>query len=176
MAAFSGMSGFFTSHGPIGTMPILTIGQDFWPQVEIIQNDMNRLGNVFKDFRVPLNKSLREVIIPSIQQNFLAEGRPPWEPLTAGTIENRGSSHPILRVTGLLRRRATQLNMWVIDKTELRPLAIGPLVSYGMFIQGGTRFMPARPYVLLQDEDVSKIEQIFDDWIVEQVREVGGFS
>ena len=174
MAAFTGISGAQFSF--VGTLPTVIIGQDFWPQVEVLQNKLNKFGETFTDFREPLKKVVTQVMIPSINTNFAVGGRPPWQQLAIGTLENRrlsSTSATILVDTGHLRKKATQVNMWVVGRDELRPLAFGPLVSYGIFHQSGTRHMPARPFVVLQDDDVSEIVRIFDEWITSEINRIG---
>ncbi len=153
--------------------PAISIGDGFWPQVLAEVDDLERVKRIFSDFREPFNESLRKVIIPSIRRNFEAEGRPPWEQLAEITVQIRRSAHPILRRTGYLFRKATQINIWRVSR-DIMYSPIGPFASYAAFHQGGTRHMPARPYILYQREDVESIVDVFSDWIDRKLQQQGG--
>jgi hypothetical protein len=122
-------------------------GNSFEIQAQILAHDVDKLGVAIKSFKTPLKRVVEQVLIPSIQANFAAGGRPRWQPLAQGTIDNRkGSAEPVLVRTGRLRRVATQRNMWwyitvtsgeingvMFDQRQLEKRA-----KYGVFQQYGS--------------------------------------
>lgn len=117
---------------------IVSVKWDIRPSVGIVAKDINRLGIDIRSFREPLTRCVKLVMIPSIRKNFTESGRPPWEPLAENTIRHRkGSAWPILQVTGKLRKRATQLNIWDIGMTTATIRRLPNDAFYGVFHQAG---------------------------------------
>jgi len=154
----------FSAGGPTG---------DFYRDAMILANDLDTVGHGIKSFRDPLIKSVREVIIPSIRQNFVAEGRPQWAPLSPQTVRTRKASGPILDRTGRLLKVATQFNIWHYTKDSATITGLDSRVSYAKYHQGGTSKMPQRPFVLIQREDEVEVEEIFYEWVDERIRKLG---
>lgn len=153
------------------TYPVVTFDKSFYPNAKVVADDIEGLRRKIRSFREPLNESLRFVIIPSIKQNFLAEGRPKWAPLTAETVRRRGSAHPILHRKGNLKKRSTQINIWNVEKDRLYVSGLDRRVKYAKFHQGGTFQMPARPFMVYQNRDIVAIERIFRNWLNRKIRE-----
>jgi phage gpG-like protein len=108
------------------------------PSMGIVAKDIERLSLDIRSWKVPLTQVIKQVMIPSIRKNFDTGGRPAWEPLAENTIKARGfSAWPILEVTGKLRRKATQLNIWEIGTTFATVRALPDDVFYGAFHQAG---------------------------------------
>jgi len=94
-------------------------------------------------------------MIGSIDKNFKAGGQPTrWAPLKASTIARRrgGSSRPLMD-TGTLKNSIG----WRVTGNAV---SIAPSVAYGKYHQTGTRNMVARPFIMIQDEDVPRIVKI----------------
>jgi phage gpG-like protein len=216
---------------------IKSIKWDIRPSVGIVAKDVNRLGMDIRSFKDPLRDIVRQVMIPSIRKNFTSEGRPQWQQLAVSTIVARkGAAHPILKRTGTLAARATQLNIWSIGETtatirslpqdafygvyhqagasretgggvntntdammkmgvkesnallkrflpkaakELGPKATPRQVkarAIGMSMDAGTWNLPARPFIMYQDEDITKMEFIFGLWMERRAKRVGRFT
>lgn len=156
------------------TFPSVTYSGDFYRDAFIYANDLQDFAQYgIRSFREPLVKSVREVVIPSIRNNFAAQGRPTWEPLAPATVLARGASGPILNRTGKLLRVATQFNIWTYTRDSATITGIDSRVKYAKYHQGGTSKMPARPFVLLQEEDEYMIERIFSEWVDDRLRKVG---
>lgn len=156
------------------TFPSVSFSGEFSRDALILANDLQSFAAYgIRSFREPLTKSVREVIIPSIRNNFAAEGRPSWEPLAPTTVLSRGASGPILNRTGRLLKVATQFNIWTYTRDSATITGIDSRVKYAGYHQGGTRKMPARPFVVLQDEDEEQIERIFAEWVDDRLRRVG---
>jgi phage gpG-like protein len=217
---------------------IVSVKWDIKPSVGIVAKDVDRLAMDIRSFKEPLTRVVKRVMIPSIKKNFDAGGRPAWEPLSEGTIKQRGySAWPILVVKGLLKRRATQFNIWDIGMTSATIRRLPQDVYYGNFHQSGGEVqengmglvenllrhgpgsaeaekligkfiprarkelgpdatdshvhnraigmlldadehawrLPARPFIMWQNEDVPKIEAIFYEWMEERAIAVGRF-
>jgi phage gpG-like protein len=115
---------------------------EFVPSLSIMAKDVLKLGLDIRSFKVPLQRAVKEVMIPSIRQNFDSEGRPPWPELEAGTLMNREyagyDDGPILNRSGALRRVATQLNIWTINQQSATVRDLPESVWYGKVQQAGT--------------------------------------
>lgn len=157
------------------TFPRVTFSGEFSRDALILAGELEDFATYgIRSFREPLTKSVREVVIPSIRKNFAAEGRPLWAPLAPATvIDRKGASGPILDRTGRLLKVATQFNIWSYTRDSATITGIDSRVKYGKYHQGGTRKMPARPFVVLQDEDEEQIERIFYVWLDARMRRVG---
>ena len=218
---------------------ITSVNWSFKPSVGIVARDVDRLGLAISDFKVPLTRSVENVMIPSIRQNFVVGGRPSWEPLSTETEYRRESkgfgSGPTLVRTGALQRAATSLDIWSIGSAFATVKALPEEVAYGAVHQGGasvgstnsfskwiqrakselgkqasvrevTSFafslmdtarsgkkhyaapgagiyhegegihIPARPFIVIQDEDGEEIEAIFAVWLEEVAISQGRWS
>lgn len=137
--AYSAIIGKLRINGNVtpGNVPQL----QFSPSVGIIARDIDKLGIDIRSFREPLKRAVQKVIIPSIQANFDAEGRPPWEPYADATLEIRDHmKEPVgklLQKTGLLRQTMRQLNLWTINPNAAILLDLPPNIWYGKVHQGG---------------------------------------
>jgi phage gpG-like protein len=118
---------------------IVSIKFELRPTMGLVAKDVERLGLDIRSFREPLSRSVRRVIIPSIRKNFQVGGRPAWDSLAEGTIKHRNySAWPILEVTGKLKRRATQFNIWDIGLTTAVVRRLPQDAFYGVFHQAGS--------------------------------------
>lgn len=183
---------------PALTQHKVTVDLKFEPSVGILARKVKKFGADIRSFREPLKQAVKDVVIPSIRTNFDVEGRPPWAPLAEGTVRTRGSSGPILNRTGNLKRVATQLNIWTIDTekamitdlpqkawygkvhqagnatTSVTPGARNPLTGRrGPDIVESSGGVPARPFVVLQDEDMEAIEEVFVEWVADRIARAG---
>lgn len=157
------------------------------PPFEKIAEDLRNLDKDLKNFRTPLRESVRSVMVPSIATNFAVGGRPPWQPLSSETVERRerqGTGSQILVESGALQRAATQQSRWTIgtDEASITNWPSRERLKAGVHDQGATSRssrgrnkgsasnIPARPFLLIQDEDAERIEGIFGDWIERRAR------
>lgn len=144
---------------------------DFYEDAMILARDLDEFASYgIRSFREPLQQAVRTVIIPSIRTNFAAEGRPKWRPLAPATVLDRGASGPILDRTGRLKKVATQLNIWSYTKDQATITGIDSRVKYATYHQSGTRKMPQRAFVLFQEEDIDRIQQIFYEFVDRRMR------
>jgi phage virion morphogenesis protein len=152
------------------------------PPLERIRADLAEIGRDLSNMRTPLRESVREVVIPSVDANFQAGGRPPWQPLSGATLERRtrqGTGTRILQETGKLRQTATQFSRWEIGTDEAHignwpaNVKTRAAVAEGGAERAGksrTVTVPPRPFLLIQDRDADQIEEIFLDWMERRAR------
>lgn len=205
----------------------------FSPSIGMVAKDIAALADALADCRVPLTRSVKQVIIPSIEKNFAAEGRPEWESLAQSTVKQRAKQGfppgPTLVRTGKLKRAATSFDLWAIGPTSATIRQLPPNVRYGYVHQagyvssggsGGGWFepykvrarqmlgkgasnkavekaawklfderltsagprtprgdvsIPQRRYVMFQEQDYRAIQEVFYDWMDEEIVRVGKF-
>ena len=169
-AMFSKFNGIRGGGIAVPTMPKISIGENFYPQVLLTVEAIEKLDISFRDFTEPLKASLNEVIIPSIATNFAVEGRPPWQQLAEYTIEIRGVAHPILNESGNLLSAATNAENWMVTRDDVSMVGIDNEVPYAKYHQNGTINMPAREFINYQPEDLDNIEKLFGKWVDEKIR------
>jgi hypothetical protein len=92
---------------------------DFRPSVGIMVRDMEHFAIDIRSYRVPLERAVRQIMMPSITENFNTSGRPvPWAPLSDATWEKRAqdgwSGGDILIKSGTLRSVAGSFKIWKI--------------------------------------------------------------
>jgi phage gpG-like protein len=101
---------------------------------------------------IPVSE-IGKLILQSIEQNFDEEGRPtPWAPR-----KEEGDGHPLLKDTGSLYY---SLFYDILRHPDEIDLEFQSGMPYDVFLDKGTEKMPARPFYLIQDEDVTEIEDI----------------
>lgn len=149
---------------------------EFVPSPAIIAAGLRSMAQDVESFKEPLRRAVREVLIPSIQQNFASGGRPAWQPLADYTVTVRGSARPILVRSGHLQRTMGQERIWNITDNHAVIQNLPASVWYGSLHQAGNKknvTIPARPFALIQPQDQEKIEQVFDEWLGEQAQKNG---
>lgn len=176
---------------------------NFEPSVGILARKVDTLGLSVKSFREPLTDAVKKVVIPSIQRNFEAGGRPKWRALSANTLahkakEGHGSKGILIR-SGALKRQMSYLNTWTISTEAAMITDLPDKVWYGKVHQAGIGAtktftvknvstgametfteesdeqgaIPARPFVVLQRGDLTKIYRVFDVWLGKKIRAAG---
>lgn len=198
----------------------IELGWTITPSIGLVAKDLRRLGLELESFKVPITRSIKQVMMPSIRKNFQSGGRPDtWEPLAEYTIKVRGNTGPILIRSGALMRGASSFGVWSISDTSAAIKGLPQNIWYGAIHQsgagsfgsymdqakkelgrgargpeilrlafelmderrGGARShrksnIPARPFIMYQDDDLDDIQQIFYEWLVEETIKVGKFS
>lgn len=155
----------------------------FLPSPVIIAADIDKMALDIRSFRVPLTRSVQQVMIPSIQENFASGGRPAWQSVADATRQikaNLGASLTPLTRTGALKRNMGYVSMWDITTSQATIAALPDRISYGSIHQSGSQSgsgrgsnIPARPFAVFQDADEEKISQVFDQWLAERARAAG---
>lgn len=153
----------------------------FKPSIGIMAARVDKLGLDIRSFREPLKRSIQQVLAPSFRKNFEAGGRPTsWQKLADHTREERSKlglspNGPILVRSGLLKKTIQQFNIWSIDMTKAAITDLPPKIWYGKEQQAGNidRNLPARPFVMIQDEDYDGIQAVFEVWLAERIALAG---
>jgi phage gpG-like protein len=64
---------------------------------------------------------------------------------------------------------ASSFPIWTINREEAFVSALPADTTYGYIHEFGATAIPARPFFIIQEEDASKIEEVFIEWVGEQV-------
>ena len=146
------------------------------------------LGVAANAMKGPLARTVKDVLIPSIQKNFAAGGRPvKWptlSPLKFGTDDvvlsgevPGGQSY--LQRSMKLKTVMAQFSIWTVtaDTAFIDNGSMG-IQGYGIPNQNGAvvgygAVLPPRPFAVIQPEDVPKIEAIFAVWLEELIAASG---
>jgi len=128
----------------------------------VLQKKLARLRAGVSDAS-PLMKIWGEIGLASIQENFEVGGRPKkWTKLAASTIERKGHNRPLIGRTGNLSRLTMKADRdGVTLGTSPSSKAYAARQQFGWpgtgARAGGKVKTPARPFLLLQDEDVREM-------------------
>lgn len=178
MAIGRSFGGIRASQDPKGLIDV-----DIKPLPFILVGQFNALAFSVRSYREPLTAAVKMVVIPSIKLNFDVNGRPAWKDWAAETMYRReyegygsGLGDSILVRKGKLKRAAQAFARWTITKDSAIASGqfpgsawYGPLHQRG-FTGGHGAQVPARPFMLIQNEDVPKIEAIFSAWLAVKVK------
>jgi phage gpG-like protein len=146
-----------------------------------LARDLNGLAlGVHTGTRDLLGQAVDEVVRPSIQTNFEASGRPPWEELAEATVERRerqGLGDRPLVASGRGMAAALDRDRWSISRTE----AVYPGGGWSgpgahiRFHQAGAQdgHFPARPFLALQPEDARRLDEAGLSWLDGNLRQAG---
>ncbi|MBL7961460.1 phage virion morphogenesis protein [bacterium] len=139
-----------------------------------------KMENACIDMTPLYKKIYYEVMLPSIMRNFSAQGRysassnrldaqksiiggsHKWAPLRKETIARKRKKYgktSILQASGSLKGGVHAR----ITKSELGISS----VKYGNYAQFGTKFMPERPWLTVQEADRRKITKIIKQYLSE---------
>jgi len=144
-------------------------------KIEGLQELTNKLSNFGESLQnlEPFLKVTGLMLLESSQMNFKEGGRPAWTPLSPATIRRRkGQGNPkILRDTQMLM---TSLAPGSSDIFRLEPLSVevGTSIPYAGYHQLGEG-VPARPFLLVQEEDAENILNLARDEIAEKIKAEG---
>ncbi len=125
--------------------------------------------------RRPLLEIAKEVLIPSINKNFAAGGRPKrWEPaLPISQYRTQHGGGPTLWVTGKMKKAATRMARFKVKNNVMTYGNFPPTVWFAMVHDQADiarrANVPHRPFALIQKEDIPKIERIMMRWYEKMV-------
>ena len=134
-----------------------------------VMRGFSRFADGVKDFREPL-KEILEDFHEIEKKQFSSEGgygSGGWAPLAPVTVEQKaraGYPYDILVRTGDLRDAMTGGSGSEAEVTKDSLKVMMPW--YGKFHQQGTRRMPRRPVVQLQEADKTRWSKIFHEYLV----------
>lgn len=126
-------------------------------------------------FRQPLQRSIREVIIPELQHQFDVGGDPSWPPLEAATVEKKmrlGRDNGILQETYKLRKAVTAFDRWRVRDDEAMFTGLPGYAYYGMYHLSGTVNMVQRDWARWNNNTVFRVASIFDGWLDDKIKAV----
>ncbi len=166
----------------LGSTAGMNIGTDvqFTPSIFMITKGVRETVKGIKSVREPMKRAIRDVMSPSIKLNFSRGGRPKkWLPLAPDTIKIRqregfNGSGPVLIRTRKLRNAAIAQARWKIDGIRGQALygnfparaKYGPIHQIGVRKDAGS--IPARPFAVIQEQDMDEIKKVFADWLMER--------
>jgi phage virion morphogenesis protein len=135
-------------------------------------NALSRLRRKISNMR-PVMAEIAETLRSSVEENFARESsRGPlaskakvgaWAALAPGTLKNRarkGKTGKKLQVTG-------QLLASIQTKSSDVEALVGTNKKYARFLNDGTKKMPARPFMVIQQADLQEIEQTINEYFSE---------
>jgi phage gpG-like protein len=131
-------------------------------------------GYKTRDAREPLRKVAMEVIYPGIVEQFEEEGARTggWQPLNKKYLKQKAKDgygdKPILERTGEMKDALLDPEAFHVYKTKLtyRPNAPDRAVWHQQG-RDDENYMPARPWLVITEEDNAQIRDIFTDWLDE---------
>lgn len=170
MAGTPGSAFFGPRRHSIANFPIQIDVKPFLLNADLIKSSTFGLARRLGDMTEPLTISVHKVITPSMGENFMKQGRPQWESLSMGRLEQKlATGNPYwwwpLVDRGILDGTVFIGHYWRITPTQADMEQLDTVVQYAKYHQRGTKKMPARPFAVLQKEDIHRIEIIFEAWI-----------
>jgi phage virion morphogenesis protein len=127
-----------------------------------LMNALNRLRRKTGNLR-PVMNEIAETMRSSVEENFKQEsGRGKggvWKDLAPSTLRARarkGKTGKKLQVTG-------QLLASLQTKFSEQEALLGTNKKYARFLQEGTKKMPARPFLVIQQADVQEFQKIVNE-------------
>jgi phage virion morphogenesis protein len=136
-------------------------------------NALSRLRRKISNMR-PAMAEIAETLRSSVEENFARESsRGPlvaskakagaWAALAPSTLKSRarkGKTGKKLQVTG-------QLLASIQTKSSDVEALVGTNKKYARFLNDGTKKMPARPFMVIQQADLREIEQTINEYFSE---------
>jgi len=126
-------------------------------QVDVSKIEQFFIENEWKLQHLPLNQIGRLMLI-SIHENFEASGRPTeWQ----GRAKKSSLDNwwPLLMKT---KNLYDSIFYTVNRNPDEASVNFETGTEYGDYLDLGTQFMPARPFMMAQDEDIEAIEQLIE--------------
>jgi phage gpG-like protein len=100
----------------------------------------------------PALERAARIALDSVRRNVEAGGRPPWPPL------KDKSRTPLIKTGSLLH----SLTSGVSGNEAF----VGTLAPYAVFQEEGTKSIPARPFMHLQEENLGAMEEAITDYLL----------
>ena len=121
----------------------------------------------------PLMRQWAEVAHFSVTRNFDVGGRPRWKPLSAVTIKKKGHNRPLIGRTGNLANITVQSGRTsVILGTHPSARAYAAIQQFGGRAGRNLKVLiPARPYMMLQPDDMVEMRQLTRGYVRGLARE-----
>lgn len=113
----------------------------------------------------PLMRAIGTLVEESVEENFEVGGRPRWKPLAASTVKAKGHSKPLF-ASGILRNAVMKATKdQAIIGVQPASKAYAAIHQFGGKAgRNHSVTIPARRYMLLQDDDLAEIEELVRTW------------
>jgi len=140
---------------------------------EQVSRGFSRFAEDVKD----LSAAFREIVKDfheSEQRQFESQGdygAGGWQPLASTTIERKergGFPLDILVRTGALKESLAGKTGHTIEVIKPLEMQVGTTLPYARFHQEGTGIMPARPIIMLPEEQKTRMHKIIHRYLVKQ--------
>lgn len=147
------------------------------PEPILLVEKLSAFKYSIRSFREPLDKSVRQVMVKDIKEQFASGGNPKWPNLRPATVERKkrqGKNRGILVETGKLKSVATQISMWKVSSDQAYFSGLPSNVQYGYPLDAGFSnartggFVPAREFIRFTDSQREEVATIFEDWLDER--------
>jgi hypothetical protein len=149
-----------------------------------LERDVAQLAGDFSKnggFRQPLLRIGKEVVGPSIAQNFESGGRPAWAPTEAPTEQQyrkatNAGGRPTMMVTKKLYNAAKAFARISVKANNMTYGNFPARAWYGVVLDRASSSQAAgilhhRPFAVWQEEDVNHASEIFMEWVEQKVNQ-----
>jgi phage virion morphogenesis protein len=132
-------------------------------------NALSRLQRKTGNLR-PVMQDISETLKNSVEENFAQESarnpiggekRGAWDDLAPSTLQSRARANKSgkkLQFTGVLLGS-------IQTKANNNEAMVGTNNEYARFLNDGTKKMPARPFMVVQREDVDEIRETLEEYL-----------
>lgn len=135
--------------------------------LSILLEDLADGSDRMKNTEPGMRRVVREVVLEEVNTNFMVGGRPSWEPLAQDTLKQRAyqlAGYQTLIKTGNLLEEATNLDNWSFSQDEAT-FVLPENAEYGYVHEEGSSDTPARPFMLVPEEALARMDEIMNDWV-----------
>jgi phage gpG-like protein len=137
---------------------------------------LNKAIKSVGDLRFPMGEISRD-IFKNTKKNFILKGNgkyPPLSPKYKAFKRKKRPAAPILVFNGDLRDSVTGTgNQDTIRNIGKQSLVQGTRVPYAKLVQEGTKFMPARKFLFIDDAQLIRFQRILQDYVTAKLEVVG---
>ncbi len=147
-----------------------------------IENDVQFKANLDSaikkvgDLRFVMGEISRD-IFKTTKQNFILKGNGQYPPLSEAYAKHKKATKgnvPILVFSGDLRDSVTgRGNSDTIRHIGKQSLVQGTRVDHSKWVQDGTRKMPARKYLFIDDAQSLRFERLISDFVASKLEVLG---
>lgn len=140
------------------------------------KNALNKAIKSVGDLRFPMGEISRD-IFKNTKKNFILKGDgkyPPLSPKYKAYKKKKRPTAPILVFDGDLRDSVTGTgNEDTILNIGKQSLVQGTKIPYAKFVQEGTKFMPARKFLFIDDAQIIRLKRILQDYVNAKLEVMG---
>jgi phage gpG-like protein len=153
------------------------------PSLHVVSLGLSRYTGRLRSVQPALREAVDTIVRDRIEDNFATESAAgdPWVSLGERAQDERrrggyGEDGPILQRRGRLKRQALMKGIWTFQGQEgfayvtagaFRTASYGPLHQTGG--RGQYRDVPARPFLVINEQDVDDIARIIEEYVIGRV-------